>query len=134
MMRRYFPLFLAIAFVAAGCTLSPDEKTAREKSLKQNADRFIGSVISNDFTSAYNLSTKRLDSPKALEDHMKQPWTAGPVLMMGTVASMSWVNDKAAKVKVVWTFQQGSQQSYSAETLLWVWKGGDWKYDGRTLR
>ena len=89
MRSRYFPLLLAIALVASGCSLSPEEKSAREKTLKQNADKFIGAVIANDYAAAYNLTTKRLDNQKALEDHMKQPWSAGPVLMLGTVASMS---------------------------------------------
>jgi hypothetical protein len=134
MMRRALPLCLAAFVLLAGCSVSPEEKSKREELLKNNARTFIGSVISNDFNSVYKLTTGRFSSPKALEEHIKQPWAAGPTLVLGTVASMSWVDDSTAKVKVVWTFQQGSQQSYSAETLLWVWKGTEWKYDGRTLR
>ena len=134
MKTRFLSLLLVLAVFAAGCSISQDEKSAREKSLKQCADRFIGSVISNDFASAYNLTTKRLAGPKALEGHLRQPWIAGPTLVLGTVASMSWMGDSAAKVKIVWTFQQGTQQSYSPETTVWVWKSGDWKYEGRALR
>jgi hypothetical protein len=134
MIRRTLPLCLAAVIFLAGCALTPEEKGKREEVLKNSARTFIGAVISNDFNSVYKLTTGRFSSPQALEEHLKQPWSVGPTLMLGTVASMAWVNDSTAKVKVVWTFQQGTQQSYSAETLLWVWKDGAWKYDGRTLR
>lgn len=134
MSRRTWSCFLLTMVLLAGCSLSPEVKEKRQDMLKNDARNFIGAVIADDFPSVYKLTTKRWDSPKTLEQHIKQPWTAGPTLRLGTVASMAWVNDDTAKTKVVWTFQQGSQQSYSAETLLWVWKGGDWKYDGRTIR
>ena len=133
-MKTRLPALLGILLVLAGCTLTTEEKTAREKSLKQSVDQFIGAVISNNFKAAYGLSTGRLGSAAELQKHLQQPWNSSVTLSSGTVASMAWVGDNAAKVKVVWTFLEGVQMSHSAETTIWVWQDGKWRYEGRTLR
>ncbi len=133
-MRAFIAFMMAAAVCVTACSLSPEQKEERIKQLKASTGGFIGAVISGNYADVQKYTTGRFDGAAALEQHLKQPWAVGPTLMLGTVASMAWVNDSTAKVKVVWTFQQGTQQSYSAETLLWVWKGGTWKYDGRTLR
>jgi hypothetical protein len=133
-MKRTLLLCVFAGLLAVGCSLSPEEKAKREELIKSTVGTFIGSVISGSYGEVYKLSTGRFESAAALEQHLKQPWAAGPSLLLGKVASMTWVDDSTAKVKVVWTFQQGNQQSYSAETLVWVWKGGGWKYEGRSLR
>jgi hypothetical protein len=131
--RRWIPLLLSL-LIMTGCSLTTEERAVREKGLKQVADQFIGAVIAGDFRAAYGLSTGRLGSAAALEKHLKQPWNTSVTLSSGTVASMAWVGDNAAKVKVVWTFLDGVQQSHSAETTIWIWNDGKWRYEGRSLR
>ena len=127
------PLVLSLLFLT-GCSLTPEERAVREKGLKQVADQFIGAVIASDYKAAYGLSTGGLGSSASLEKHLKQPWNSSVSLSSGTVASMAWVGDDAAKVKVVWTFLDGVQMSHSAETTIWTWHDGKWRYEGRTLR
>lgn len=128
-------LFLGLAMMlTVGCSLAPAEKAKRADLLKDRAKSFIGAVQAGNFEELQRLSTGRFPNAQAMEQHLKQPWAAGPTLTQGALAAMSWVTDTTAKVKIVWTFQQGAQQSYSAETFVWVWKGGEWKYDGRSLR
>ncbi len=133
-MRFRAAAFLLAFLALSGCSLTTEEKSAREKSLKKTTGLFTSAVIAGDFRAAYGYTTGRLGNPAAFEKHLRIPWDPQSTLTKGTVSSMSWVGDDAAKVKIVWTFLQGVQQSYSAETSIWIWKNGKWHYEGRGLR
>ncbi len=125
--------WVAVTAVLFGCSLSPQQKEARAKTLKLAMDQFIGGVVAGNFASAYHQTTG-FDNATAFTAHLKQPWDERTTLATGTVSSMAWAGDDAARVKVIWTFVSGAQQSHSAETMIWVWKGGKWLYKGRSLQ
>jgi len=133
MKSRTLIAWVAVAAVLAGCSMSPQQKEARAKALKETMDQFIGGVVAGNFAAAYHQSTG-FDNVPAFTAQLKQPWDDRTTLATGTVSSMAWAGDDAARVKVVWTFVSGAQQSHSAETLIWVWKGGRWLYKGRSLQ
>lgn len=133
MARKGFFLLAAVAFLA-GCGLSPEARVEREKALKGALEDFIRYSTQKDWNGIYGMSAGKFADWEKLKDHMTQPWNKDSRLTGGAIASMAWVNDGLAKVKINWSFQSGSVQSVSSETFVWVWKGGAWKYHGRTLR
>ncbi len=117
-----------------GCSISPEEKVGREQALKIMTENFANSVVQGNWSGVYGMTAGTFDSPEALESALKKSWVDGSTLTGGQIASMAWLNDKTAKVKLNWTFQVGSVQSFSSETFVWAWKGNTWKLLGRALR
>lgn len=132
------PLFWAFLFsglfLTIGCSLSPEEKVGREQSLKQSVDSFTDSVVQGRWDEAFKLSDGSFDNQEKLKSHLMKPWVQDSTLTGGQIASMAWVSDGIAKVKLNWSFQTGSVESYSSETFIWIWKGNSWRYSGRSLR
>ena len=135
MNKRIVTLLLlgSIAFLG-GCSLSPDEKVAREQALKQTVDSFATAVVQGNWSAAYRLSDGSYPNADRMKQQITQSWVQDATLTNGDVASMAWVTDENAKVKLTWTFQLGSVESFSSETFVWGWKGNGWKYKGRALR
>jgi hypothetical protein len=135
-MKRFLKLsvvgFLLFGFF--GCSLSPEEKVSREQALKQTVVTFADFVIQSNWSEVFRISAGDFDSSETIKNHLMKSWVQDATLTGGQIASMSWIDNKTAKVKLNWTFQIGSVQSFSSETFVWVWKGGTWKYKGRALR
>jgi hypothetical protein len=127
-------LLLSVAVLLGGCSLSPDEKVSREQALKQTVDSFVADVVQANWNEAYRLCDGSFPNADFLKTQITQSWVNDATLTSGDIASMAWVTDETAKVKLTWTFQLGSVQSYSNETFVWSWKGNGWKYKGRALR
>lgn len=128
-----FPVVLALVFLA-GCSLSSEEKANREKGLQQAVLSFVAAVVQPNWQEAYHLTDGSMGSPDQLKNQMTQSWVQDATLTNGDVTSMAWVSDRIAKVKLTWSFQSGSVETFSNETFLWIWKGDGWKYKGRALR
>lgn len=126
--------YLLVAIGLGGCSLSPDQRVAREQSLKQAAENFINSASQANWNDIYRISDGSLDSADKLKDSLMKSWVPDATLTGGVIASMAWVTDSIAKVKINWAFQAGSVQSFSSETFIWGWDGNGWKYKGRALR
>ncbi len=122
------------ALVFSGCSLSPEEKVGREQALKQTVDSFSDAVVQAHWDEAFKLSDGSFESSDKLKTHLTLPWVQDSTLTNGQISSMAWVTDTIAKVKLTWTFQSGSVESYSNETFVWIWNGSAWKYKGRSLR
>ncbi len=135
-MKRTIQGFVLLFCLAlfSGCSLSPDDKVTLEQSLKQNVDTFINGAVQVRWDDAFRLTDGNFSSSDNLREQLTKSWPQDGVVTGGEIASMAWVNDKTAKVKVNWAFQTGSVASFSSETFVWVLKGGSWKYLGRTLR
>ena len=127
-------LLLSAVVLLGGCSLSPDEKVSREQALKQTVDSFVADVVQANWNDAYRISDGSFPNADRLKTQITQSWVNDATLTSGDIASMAWVTDETAKVKLTWTFQLGSVQSYSNETFVWSWKGNGWKYRGRALR
>ena len=127
-------LLLAVSALSAGCSLSPEEKVAREQALKQSVDSFSDSVVQGRWDEAFKLSDGNFENQEKLKGHLMRSWVQDSTLTGGQIASMAWISDSIAKVKLNWSFQTGSVESYSSETFIWVWKGNNWRYSGRSLR
>lgn len=117
-----------------GCSLSPEEKVAREQSLKQTVDSFSSAVLQNNWTEAFRWTNGSFSGGDQLKQDITQSWVQDGTLTNAQVSSMAWVGDSTAKVKLTWTFQAGSVETFSNETFVWVWSGNGWKYKGRALR
>ena len=124
----------ALVSLAAGCALSPEDKLDREQVLKQQAENFVASAVQGDWEGLFRMTDGSFDSVDKLKAHLTQPWDTAATLTGGSIASMAWVDDSTTKVKINWSFLEGSIASYSSETFVWVWKDGTWKYKGRVLR
>jgi hypothetical protein len=127
-------LLLSVAVFLGGCSLSPDEKVSREQALKQAIDSFVANVVQSNWNDAYRLCDDSFPNADRLKTQITQSWVPDATLTSGEIASMAWVTDSTAKVKLTWTFQSGSVQTFSNETFVWVWKGNNWKYRGRAIR
>jgi hypothetical protein len=127
-------LLLSAVVLLGGCSLSPDEKVSREQALKQTVDSFVADVVQANWNDAYRISDGSFPNADRLKTQITQSWVNDATLTSGDIASMAWVTDETAKVKLTWTFQLGSVQSFSNETFVWGWKGNGWKYRGRALR
>ncbi len=128
-----FACFLGLTLLT-GCSLSPEEKVGREQALKQTVDSFADSVVQTKWDEVFKLSDGSFDSSDKLKGLLVKSWVSDAILTNGQIASMSWISDTIAKVKLTWTFQLGSVESYSSETFVWVWNGNGWKFRGRSLR
>lgn len=117
-----------------GCSMTPEEKVSREQVLKQTVDQFTSLAVQGNFNDIYRMTDGAFDSSDSLRSALVKSWVQDGTLTGGQIASMSWVNDNTAKVKLNWVFQAMSVQSYSSETFIWGWKGGTWKLKGRALR
>ena len=131
---KLFPFFLLALGLSAGCSLSPDQKVGREVALKQAMETFIGTVVAGDWNGVYKMSDGSFDSATNLKASLMKTWVPDSTLNGGEITSLAWINDSTSKVKLNWSFQAGSVQSFSSETYVWVWDGDAWKYKGRTLR
>ena len=120
--------------VFTGCSMSPEDKVAREQALKQTVDSFSDSVVQTHLDEAYKLTDGNFDSSDKLKSNLMVSWVPDSTLTGGQITSMAWVTDTIAKVKMTWSFQSGSVESYSAETFVWIWNGSAWKFRGRSLR
>ncbi len=127
-------LLLTAAALLGGCSLSPDEKASREQALKQTVEIFVADVIQSNWAEAYRLTDGSFSNADRLKTQITQSWVADSTLTNGNISSMAWVSDNLAKVKLTWTFQSASMQSFSNETFVWCWKGNGWKYQGRAIR
>ena len=131
-------VFLAIAYLSllaiSGCSLSPQEKVAREQALQQTVQSFVSAVVQGNWQQAYALTDGSLGSWDQLKNQLSKTWVQDSTLINGDITSLLWVNESTSKVKLNWSFQTGSVQGYSSETFVWVWKGDAWKYKGRALR
>lgn len=125
---------LVLALFLTGCTLSDEDKSAREQILKQQVDSFTNDAVQGDWNGLEQLSDGSSGDAGELQKRLQSTWVDGGALTGADIASMAWVNDKTAKVKVNWGFRSQGVQSYSCETFLWVWKDGTWKYRGRAIR
>jgi hypothetical protein len=129
------PIALLVLFsLLAGCSLSPEEKVAREQALKQTVDSFTGAIVQNNWTEAFRWTDGSVPGGDQLKQQITQSWVGDGTLTNAQVSSMAWVGDTTAKVKLTWTFQSGSVETFSNETFLWTWNGSGWKYRGRALR
>lgn len=126
-------LFLGLACLS-GCSLSPDERGSREQALQQTVQNFVSTVVQGNWEEAYRQTDGTLGNTQQLKTQLTKSWVQDGTLTGGDVISLAWINDSAAKVKLTWSFQSGSVQSFSSETFIWVWKGNGWKYKGRALR
>ncbi len=117
-----------------GCSLSPDQKVGREVALKQAMESFISTVVQADWNGVYKMSDGSFDSANNLKSNLTKTWVPDATLNGGEITSLAWINDSTSKVKLNWSFQAGSVQSFSSETYVWVWDGDAWKYKGRTIR
>ena len=135
-MKRWTRGFVALISLVllTGCSLSPEEKVTREQALKQAMDSFSDSVVQQRWDEAFKLSDGSFENVDKMKSHLMKPWVQDSTLTGGQIASMAWISDTIAKVKLNWTFQTGSVESFSSETFVWVWKGNSWKYRGRSLR
>jgi hypothetical protein len=135
-MKRLINGVLLIGVLAqlGGCSLSSDEKEARVKSLKQAVDSFSAAAVQPNWDEAYKLSDGSFGNADNLKSNITKSWVQDATLTGGDVVSMAWIDDSTAKVKMTWSFQSGSVQSFSSETFIWGWKGNGWKYRGRVLR
>ncbi len=127
-------VFIFLLMGLFGCSLSPEEKVAREQALKQTVDSFSDSVVQQRWDEVFKLTDGSFENVDKMKNHLVQPWVQDSTLTSGQIASMAWISDTIAKVKLNWTFQTGSVESFSSETFVWVWKGNNWKYRGRSLR
>lgn len=118
----------------AGCSLSPEQKVAREQALKQTTEAFENSIVQANWNDVYKMSDGGFESADKLKSSLIKTWVQDATLTGGVIASMAWITDNIAKVKVNWAFQSGSVQSFSSETFIWGWDGNNWKYKGRALR
>ncbi|HVZ81797.1 MAG TPA: hypothetical protein VHE12_13505 [bacterium] len=135
--RSFFPkpfFLIGLLVLLAGCSLSPEEKVAREQALKQTVDSFSAAVLQGNWTEAFRWTDGSIPGGDQLKQQITQSWVQDGTLTNAQVSSMAWVNDGTAKVKLTWTFQSGSVESFSNETFLWTWNGNGWKYRGRALR
>jgi hypothetical protein len=131
--NRWVLAFLALALLT-GCSLSNEQRAEREKILKNNINSFKDAVIQGNWDTIYSFSDGSSGNSSGFKDQLTQTWVPNAVLTGGETASLAWVDDGTAKVKLVWAFQAGGVGSFSAETFIWVWKDGAWKYHGRALR
>jgi hypothetical protein len=127
-------LSLCLFLLLSGCSLSPEEKVAREQALKQTVDSFAAVVVQGNWEEAFRLTDGSFSNGDQLKKQVVQSWIQDATLTSGQVSSMAWVGDATAKVKMTWSFQAGSVESFSNETFVWVWNGSGWKYKGRALR
>ena len=135
MKSKTFIMFLLwSAMVFTGCSMSPEDKVAREQALKQTVDSFSDSVVQTHWDEAYKLTDGNFDSSDKLKSNLMVSWVPDSTLTGGQITSMAWVTDTIAKVKMTWSFQSGSVESYSSETFVWIWNGSAWKFRGRSLR
>jgi hypothetical protein len=135
MIRKFIVLMTFLgATCLGGCSLSPDQRVAREQSLKQAAENFINSASQANWNDIYRMSDGSFESADKLKDSLVKSWVQDATLTGGVIASMAWVTDNIAKIKINWAFQAGSVQSFSSETFIWGWDGNGWKYKGRALR
>jgi hypothetical protein len=114
--------------------MTPEEKVSREQALKQAVDNFTNLAVQGDFTGMYRMTDGNYENADSLKNILTKSWVQDSTLTGGQIASMAWINDSTAKVKLNWVFQAQSVQSHSSETFIWSWKGGNWKLKGRTLR
>jgi hypothetical protein len=121
-------------FIFWGCSLSPQEKVAREQSLQQGVQNFVAAVVQGNWQQAYALTDGSPGGWEQLKNQLSKSWVQDSTLISGDITTLLWVNETNAKVKLTWSFQTGSVQSYSSETFVWVWKGDGWKLKGRALR
>jgi hypothetical protein len=135
-MKRNGLVFLAFILIllVVSCSITPDEKVSREESLKQNVENFTSWAVQGDFNDIYRLTDGTYDNADSLKAALMKSWAQDASLTGGQIASMAWVNDSTAKVKLNWVFQAMSVRTYSSETFIWAWKGGAWKLRGRALR
>lgn len=126
-------LFGGMAFFA-GCSLSPADKVAREQALQQAVLAFAAAVVQGNWPQAYASTDGTLGTSDQLKSQLTKSWVQDATLTNGDITSLAWVDDHTAKVKLAWSFQAGSVQSFSNETFVWVWHGNGWKYKGRALR
>lgn len=135
MKKAVWKIFLLCGFsLLAGCSLSPEDKVAREQALQQAVLSFASDVVQGSWPQAYALTDGSLGSADQLKNQLMKSWVEDATLTNGDITSLAWVTDSTAKVKLTWSFQAGSVQSFSNETFVWVWKGNGWKYKGRALR
>ena len=127
-------VFALSALAFSGCSMSPEDKVAREQALKQTVDSFSDSVVQTHWDEAYKLTDGNFDSSDKLKSNLMVSWVPDSTLTGGQITSMAWVTDTIAKVKMTWSFQSGSVESYSSETFVWIWNGSAWKFRGRSLR
>src|SRR5580658_10374290 len=100
LMKGFFLLTLAVFY--GGCSLSPDEKASREQALKQTVDSFVANVIQADWNDAYRLTDGSFPNADRLKTQIMQSWVTDATLTNGDIASMAWVSDETAKVKLTW--------------------------------
>lgn len=130
----FFCLTLGFLILVGGCSMTPEEKVSREQALKQAVDNFANSAVQGDFNGIYRMTDGNFDSADSLKAALMKSWVQDATLTGGQIASMAWLNDSTAKVKLNWVFQAQSVQSHSSETFIWNWKSGAWKFKGRALR
>lgn len=135
-MKRLFLSFIVLTglIFEGGCSLSPEDKVAREQALQQTVLAFTADVVQANWPQAYASTDGTLGSSDQLKNQLMKSWVQDATLTNGDITSLAWVTDQTAKVKLTWSFQSGSVQSFSSETFIWVWKGNGWKYKGRALR
>lgn len=130
---KFWSLIPALVLLA-GCSMSPEERVERERALKASVEAFSMNAVQGRWDDIYKVTIGGFKDSNDLKEHLTKPWDQSTTLADGMVASMAWMDDGLAKVKVNWLFQSGSVQSFSSETFVWIWKGGKWRYAGRTLR
>jgi hypothetical protein len=133
-LKRIGLVLVAAMILLAGCSLSPEEKSTREKALKVAIESFVNSSEQSNWDELYRMSAGKFKDADQLREHLMMARVPNATLTGGTIASMAWENNKMAIVKINWSFQAQSVQSLTSETSIWVWKAKNWKYLGRALR
>jgi hypothetical protein len=127
-------ILFAVLLLLAGCSLSPVEKDARVKALKEAIEVFVNSSVQSNWDELYRMSAGKFKDADQLKENLMMIRVPNATLTGGDVASMAWENDKTAIVKINWSFQAQSVQSLASDTTIWVWKAKSWKYLGRAVR
>jgi len=129
-----FGLLLICISWLGGCALTPEQKSDLEKTLLQEVQSFIDNSVQSHWDAVYALTTGSLGSSDNLKANLQKSLPDNSTLTGGNVVFMAWEDDKTAKVKINWAFQQAGTTGFSSETFVWVLKGAAWQYQGRALR
>lgn len=127
-------LFLLLCSFMSACRPSAEVLAQRGRQLQAEADRWIQHVVAGRFEEAGRMCLGEFSHSDKLESVLSQTRVPRAALTDGVLYSLAWISPKEARVKVLWTFQEGWVQSLSAETFYFVYRNDEWKFVGRLRR
>lgn len=133
MMKGFFLLLLLCGAMPA-CRPSAEVLAQRGRQLQAAADQWIQHVVAGRFEEAARMCVGEFTHPEKLESVLSQTKVPRAALTGGILYSLAWISPKEARVKVLWTFQEGWVQSLSAETFYFLYRDDAWKFAGRLRR